>query len=90
MVGSSDSLSASWLAPDPANGVLSAYTIRCNVPGAPSVVIDPFTFDNAVSEGNLTGLTPYTEYSCVISATTGAGEGTQSGTSTARTDEAGK
>ena len=88
--GDPNALMASWMAPDPAHGVLSAYTIRCNVPGPPSVVIDPFTFDDAVSEGTLPGLTPYTEYSCVISATTGAGEGDQSDPEMARTDEGGK
>ena len=37
----------------------------------------------------LEGLTPFTRYTCTISASTGAGEGDSSGPQTATTDEDG-
>ena len=84
--GSSTTLNASWLAPNPANGMITGYTIRCSVPSA-------LEFSGIDGEDNsfiLQDLMPFTVYQCQITATTSVGEGDPSETQTARTDEDGK
>ncbi len=81
--GSPNTLSASWDIPEPTNGIISNYTINCNSS-------DSVTVTGSTLSANLSGLTPFTTYSCMISASTGAGEGTASNTVTATTDEDGK
>ncbi len=49
-----------------------------------------FPFDESVLSTFLSDLTPFTEYSCTISASTGAGEGNASILMVAATDEDGK
>lgn len=90
--GSPNTLLASWTEPVPANGVILGYTISCNVIGdmGPVEAVAPFSFSGTLQEGMLTGLLPFTQYTCVISANTSAGEGAASGPLTATTDEAGK
>ena len=80
-------LQARWLAPDPANGVITRYTLRCTSVTQPLQSI-------TVSTGNVLSfivesLSPYTNYSCNVSASTGAGEGPATKYSMARTDESG-
>ena len=83
---SSMTLSATWMVPVPANGEISVYTINCTETESGTVV--PSVSVSAPSTSTtLMGLTAYTDYSCVISATTGAGEGDPSGAQVARTDE---
>ena len=87
--GSSGTLSVLWAEPDPTNGVISNYTIRCyeTVSG---LAITPLTIDgNSVFTATLMNLTPFTEYECTISASTGAGEGNRSDPQIATTDEDG-
>ena len=86
---SSTTLMATWLTPEPANGVISSYTIACNSIEDPVLMVrfDISAFNTSTL---LTGLQPFTEYQCVISASTGAGEGTASAPQTATTDEAGE
>ncbi len=86
MSGSPDTLSASWIIPEPTNGIISGYTINCSSSGG---MVD-FSFNESVRTSSLSGLTPFTNYSCTISARTGAGEGTLSTIMTAATDEDGK
>ncbi len=81
--GSPNTFSASWNIPEPTNGIISGYTINCN--SSISVTVTGSTLS-----ASLSGLTPFTTYSCTISASTGAGEGTASNTVTATTDEDGK
>ena len=81
--GSPNTLSASWDIPEPTNGIISGYTINCN--SSISVTVNGSTLS-----ASLSGLTPFTTYSCTISASTGAGEGNASNTVTAATDEDGK
>ncbi len=85
--GSPNSLSASWLVPEPANGIISGYTISCSTP---SEVLMPFGIASSLMATSLEGLTAFTNYTCIISATTGAGTGNLSNPQTARTDEDGK
>ncbi len=82
MAGSPEQLEASWTIPDPANGVIQNYTVICN----DSFV---FHFDDATVSVTLTGLQPYTVYSCFVSAATNGGMGDGSQPSLARTDEEG-
>ncbi len=49
-----------------------------------------FTFEESVLTTSLSGLAPFTEYSCTISASTSAGEGGSSMVTAATTDEDGK
>ncbi len=84
--GSPNTLSASWYIPEPTNGIISGYTINCSSSGG---MID-FSLNESVLTSSLSGLTPFTNYSCTISARTGAGEGTLSTVMTAATDEDGK
>ena len=88
VVGFPTQLRASWSTPDPANGVITEYTLRCTSDTQP-----PESFTNLIS-GNvssfmLDNLRPYTTYSCNVSATTGDGEGPATEVMTAQTDEAG-
>ena len=83
---SSMTLSAIWMVPVPANGEISVYTINCAETES-GTVVPAFSVNAPSTSTTLMGLTAYTEYSCVISATTGAGEGDPSGAQVARTDE---
>ena len=87
ITGSPRQLQARWSAPDPANGIIMTYTIRCTSNTQP-----PDSFTDVA--GNmlsfiLDNLRPYTSYSCNVSATTGGGEGPATEMMTAQTDEAG-
>ncbi len=84
--GSPNTLSASWDIPEPTNGIISGYTINCSSSGG---MVD-FSFNESVLSTSLSGLTPFTEYSCTISASTGAGEGSASMVTATITDEDGK
>ena len=88
--GSSTTLSASWNVPETTNGIISNYTIRCNTTGSDIMMLAPLTVDKSTLTTTLEGLIPFTEYTCTISASTGAGEGDSSGPQTATTDEDGK
>ncbi len=85
VAGSPTMLSASWMVPDPTNGVITGYTIRCS--STPLGMLPPFIISASVTETNLENLTPFTSYSCSISANTSAGEGGNSNMETATTDE---
>ncbi len=80
---SPNTLSASWDIPEPTNGIISSYTINCNSSNGVTVA-------GSTLSANLIGLTPFTTYSCMISASTGAGEGSASMVVTETTDEASK
>lgn len=80
-------LRASWIPPDPPNGAILNYTVRCA--DATERSIFNYTFDGDSVVVVLEGLSPYTLYSCNISATTSAGEGPSTDNETAQTDEAG-
>ena len=79
---SPNQLRASWVVPDPTNGLITNYTIRCN-----SSNTQPFmTMETSFVIGDLR---PFTYYSCNVSATTSAGEGPSSDSRTALTAEDG-
>ena len=91
-------LTANWSAPIPKNGIITSYNVYCNtssnqtypeqivgsnVPTIRSVV------DGTTLTVTLTGLNPFTQYSCYVTANTSVGEGSPSATFTARTVEGG-
>ena len=83
-------LMASWMEPNPTNGIISNYTIRCTNTNS-TTAREPQVITNVSALSvNLDGLTPFTTYECTISASTGAGEGASSGPQSAITDEDGK
>jgi hypothetical protein len=87
--GSSSTLMASWMAPDPTNGIIARYTIRCNQTN-PNMMLEPMVVtDVSTFSATLRGLTAFTDYECTISASTGAGEGNSSDPQNATTNEAG-
>ena len=81
-------LSASWVEPEPANGVISNYTINCTSQSGSMLEVDIINPEERSTE--LTDLDAYTEYTCVISATTGAGRGDFSNPQVATTAEDGE
>ena len=94
--GSPNQLSASWSPPIPKNGIIIAYTVYCNTSASqayPEQVIGPNvpTVRSVVNGTTLaviltTGLSPYTQYNCYVTANTSAGEGTPSQIVIAMTD----
>ena len=82
--GSPNTLSASWMVPEPTNGIISGYTINCS---SSSGSVGPLTFNDSVTSIILRNLVAFTEYGCAVVATTGAGDGSFSDTMTVRTDE---
>ena len=71
----SRSLSLSWKAPVQPNGVITEYQLQCSGSGQ--------VFNRTVMETTttLSGLLPYTNYSCSITAHTSAGGGPAANTS---------
>ncbi len=87
VLGLPNTLSASWTAPDPPNGIISGYTIYCSTL---SGLLPPFVIIGLNTSTRLEGLKAFTEYTCSISANTSAGEGPHSNTEVTATDEDGK
>ena len=98
--GSPNQLSASWSPPISKNGIITAYTVYCNTSASqayPEQIIGPNvpTLRSVVNGTTLaitftTGLNPYTQYNCYVTANTSFGEGTPSQIMTARTDQSSK
>ena len=91
-------LTANWSAPIPKNGIITSYNVYCstslnqtypeqvigsNMPTIRSVV------DGTTLVVTLTGLNPFTQYSCYVTANTSVGEGSPSATFSTRTVEGG-
>ena len=98
--GVSNLLSASWSMPIPRNGIITAYTVYCNTSACQAypeqvVGLNIPTIRSVVNGTTLaiifnTGLNPYTQYSCYVTANTSAGEGSPSVIMTAQTVQDGK
>ena len=98
VAGSPTQLSASWFAPIPKNGIITGYSVYCNtsanqsypeqvigsnVPTTRSVV------NGATLAVTLTGLNPYTQYGCYVTANTSVGVGSPSNIVTVQTAQSG-
>ena len=91
-------LSASWSEPIFINGIITGYTVYCNtyanqtyeeqVTGYNEPIIIA-KVDGTTLVATLTGLSPYTQYSCYVTANTLVGEGSPSVISTSRTVDGG-
>ena len=98
--GSPIALFANWSVPIPRNGIITGYTVYCNTSINQSFheqVIGPNTptIRSVVNGTTLavtfnTGLNPYTQYSCYVTANTSAGEGSPSVIATENTVQGGK
>ena len=86
VIGAPTQLQASWIPPDPSNGLILSYTVRC-VTAAQTPIIVAIVGGDSVTV-LLEGLSPFTFYTCYVSANTSAGEGLSANES-ARTDEGG-
>ena len=91
-------LSASWSVPIPRNGIITGYSVYCNTSANqtyPEQVIgqNTPTIRSAVNgttlATTLTGLNPYTQYSCYVTANTSVGQGSPSAILTTQTAQSG-
>ena len=98
VAGSPSQLSASWSAPIPKNGIITGYSVYCNTSANqsyPEQVIESNvpTIRSAVNGTTLavtlTGLNPYTQYSCYVTANTSVGQGSPSTILTVQTVQSG-
>ena len=98
VAGSPSQLSASWSAPIPKNGIITGYSVHCNTSANQSypeqVIGSNVPTIRSVVNGTtlavtLTGLNPYTQYSCYVTANTSVGQGSPSVVVTARTFQRG-
>ena len=100
VLGSPNSLTSSWSVPISKNGIITAYNVYCNTSINQSsseqvIGLNIPTIRSVVNGITLsvtfnTGLNPYTNYSCYVTANTSAGEGGPSVIATARTVEGSK
>ena len=98
--GTPNQLSASWSSPIPKNGIIIVYTMYCNTSTSqayPELVIGPNvpSVRSVVNGTTLavtfnTGLNPFTQYDCYVTANTSVGEGTPSPIITTSTSESGR
>ena len=97
--GSPNQLTATWIPPIPKNGIITAYAVYCNTSATqayPEQVIGPNipTIRSVVNETTLTaifntGLSPFTQYNCYVTANTSVGEGPPSQVVNTKTSESG-
>ena len=97
---SSNEIAIAWTPPAQTNGIITAYTVYCNTSATqafPEQVIGPNmasirSIVNGTSQLAIfnTGLNPYTQYECFVTATTSAGEGVASPILIVRTRQSGE
>ena len=96
--GSPSQLFASWSIPIPRNGIITGYSVYCNISAdqsypeqmiGPNVLTIRSLVNGTTLAAPLSGLSPYTQYSCYVTANTSVGEGNPSYISSTRTVEGG-
>ena len=98
VAGSPSQLSASWSVPIPRNGIITGYSVYCNTSANqsyPEQMIGPnmptirSVVNGTTLAATLSGLSPYTQYSCYVTANTSVGQGSPSALVNRQTAEAG-
>ena len=98
VAGSPTQLSTSWFAPVPKNGIITGYSVYCNTSANqtyPEQVIGSNvpTIRSVVNGTTLAviirGFSPYTQFSCYVTANTSVGEGSTSMIVTVQTAQSG-
>ena len=97
--GSPNQLLASWSPPIPKNGIITAYTVYCNTSASQAYIeqmigpnvptVRSVTSGSSLAVTFTTGLKPYTQYDCYVTASTSVGEGEPSQIVTKNTAETG-
>ena len=97
---SANQIALAWTPPTQTNGIIIAYTVYCNTSATqalPEQVIGPNgatvrSIVNGTSQLAIfnTGLNPYTQYECFVTANTSAGEGLASPILIVRTGQSGE
>ena len=93
-------IAIAWNPPTQTNGIITAYTVYCNTSATqafPEQVIGPNmasirSIVNGTSQLAIfnTGLNPYTQYECFVTANTSSGEGVASPILIVRTGQSGE
>ena len=87
ILGFPTNLVVNWSLPMPRNGIITNYTVYCNTSETqayPEQVIGPNAptirsiVNGTTLATTLTGLNPYTQYCCYVTANTSVGEGSPS------------
>ncbi len=86
-VGLPTQLHITWTEPAKPNGVITSYSVRCAAITGESEGLEPVVLSGNTLDMYVTGLEPYTEYGCFVTANTSAGEGETSKKFHAVTDE---
>ena len=98
VAGSPSQLSANWSVPIPKNGIITGYSVYCNTSANQSYLEQMIgsnvpTIISAVNGTTLavtlTGLNPFTQYSCYVIANTSVGQGSPSTILTVQTAQSG-
>ena len=98
VAGSPTQLSANWSAPVPKNGIITGYSVYCNTSANQSypeqVIGSNVPTIRSVVHGTtlaviISGFSPYTQFSCYVTANTSVGEGSTSKIVTVQTAQSG-
>ena len=96
--GSPHELSSDWSVPIPRNGIITGYSVYCNTsehqPYPEQMIGQNAPTRRSVENGTtlattLTGLNPFTQYTCFATANTSVGEGEPSTLFHSLTDQSG-
>ena len=98
VAGSPSQLSASWSVPIPRNGIITGYSVYCNTSAnqsypeqmiGPNVPTIRSVVNGTTLAATLSGFSPYTQYSCYVTANTSVGKGNPSAVFTILTAQSG-
>ena len=94
VIGEPRQLTASWTSPLNVNGILRNYTVSCRKTDNQfyseqnsSPFMQSNSTDGGITTVTITGLEPFTEYQCQVTASTDAGESVPSNNDTTTTTE---
>ena len=97
--GSPTQLTATWCASNSTTGIITGYSVYCNTSAnqsypeqmiGPNVPTIRSVVNRTTLAATLNGLSPYTQYSCYVTANTSVGQGSPSLLFAARTGQSSK